>query len=845
MATTFQPFTAPRSETPQSNQPFLLGPVITGLDARPTPSALFESSIPPPTPSLHSSQEQERATTPPPFPKAPTFDSPGRFTQSGTSYPSPIQAGFRTPVSKASSRRSVSSAKVARALTFGDEDQAGFSPLSLDTRIAGFSSSPLPRKSSSRSLASTADRRDESGSSSQESGRPVLERAISSSSQARTTSSHRGLRSLVEGQEDRGSGSSDMVPTGLVALREESPLRKFPSTSTLGRGGRARPSEMDRPIVTPIIVPLNDVSKASSPVHTPVASNPKTLSGNYINMGDGLAGGPQRDSRGKKINTDKWSKDDPLSAGAAASGEKPLGGFKRRFSESLMNLVGQGKSSSSAEHDDQTPGARARRLFFGSRATSTPKVQEGSPPPVPERSSSHKNQTFLRNRAKTQSGAQKALPYSPSMPVLSESLANSSPTDARILAWLSTTSLNPEADKVTGKAERRKSSQATISYPSQTSINWSGAQAKPPLMGSQSARELHVPDRTVPTKGLDSRLSSRPTSSVFNTAPQSRASTPGPESALQKKRPRSLARLSSLFKRSSSKNNLQSPGLPLTPDTPRSGFQFPPVEDRRGSDTTISSMRKSIKAYVPGEALDSADSRWQKRRTSGDWRKMLQNTSGVLTPGEADHFASIIAAPSPTAGLVSRSSTPGMTKSPRSSSFEDLPLIDNTVSSDTMQRPLDKPLSRLSEVIEEDDAVHIRAQVQRVTRLYKSVGTQTEPAPSCSRCSGGGLRLSNSQKTQNHDRWRHGRSSITSMVAPSEMTETSAAVDEDAHIQTILSSPVHSVPAGSKRTSMIFAHADQVMPQQGQDLSSQPLDDSRLSLSFPMPPGHQEIAIGL
>ena len=843
METTYQPPAAARSEMLQSSQPFLLGPVITGLDPRPAPSALFEPSAPP-TPSLNSSQEQERATTPPPVPKAPTFDSPGRFTQSGTSYPSPIQAGFRTPVSKASSRRSVSSAKVARALTFGDDDQAGFSPLSLDTRIAGFSSPPLYRKSSSRSLASSAERRDESGSSSHDSGRPALERAISSSSQAKTTSSHRGLRSLVEGQEDRG-GPSDMVPTGLVALREESPLRKFPSTSTLGRGPRARQSEMARPAVMPITVPLNDVEKSSSPVQTPVASSSKPLPGSYINMGDGLAGGPQRDSRGKKINADKWRKDDPLSAGAAAQAEKPLGGFKRRFSESLMNLVGHSKPSTPAEQDDQTPAARARRLFFGSKATPSPKVQEGSPPPVPERTSSHRNQTFLRNRAQKQSGPQKSLPYSPSMPVLSESLANSSPTDARILAWLSTTSLNGEADKANDKVERRKSSQATITYPSQTSINWSGARAKPALTGSQSARELHVLGRTDPVKGLDNGSSSRPASSVFNTAPQSRASTPGLESVQQKKRPRSLARLSSLFKRSSSKNNLKSPDLPLTPDTPRNGYQFPPVEDRRGSDTTVSSMRKSIKAYIPGEALDSADSRWQKRRTSGDWRKMLQNTSGVLTPGEADHFASIIAAPSPTAGLVSRSSTPGMTKSPRSASFDDLPLIDNAVVPETMLRPLDKPLSRLSEVIEEDDAMHIRAQVQKYNRSYKSIGTQTEPSPPCSRCSGGGLRLSNSQKTQNHDRWRHGRSSITSMVAPSEMTENSAAVDEDAHIQTILSSPVHSVPAGSNRASMVFAPADQVMDQQGHDSVLQSHERSRLSLSFPMPPGHQEIATGL
>jgi hypothetical protein len=82
------------------------------------------------------------------------------------------------------------------------------------------------------------------------------------------------------------------------------------------------------------------------------------------------------------------------------------------------------------------------------------------------------------------------------------------------------------------------------------------------------------------------------------------------------------------------------------------------------------------------------------------------------------------------------------------------------------------------------------------------------------------------------------------MTAPSEMTETSAAVDDDAHIQTILSSPVHSVPAASNRTSMVFAPVDQVVDQQGfpmQASGSQAQDRPRLSLSFPMPPGHQEM----
>lgn len=88
-------------------------------------------------------------------PAAPTFDSPGRFAPVGQSYPSPIQSGFKTPVSKGSSSRpSISSERVARTLTFGDEDRP--SPLSHKGRVLGFGSSPAMSRSPGSAVGTTS-----------------------------------------------------------------------------------------------------------------------------------------------------------------------------------------------------------------------------------------------------------------------------------------------------------------------------------------------------------------------------------------------------------------------------------------------------------------------------------------------------------------------------------------------------------------------------------------------------------------------------------------------------------------------------------------------------------------
>lgn len=59
-----------------------------------------------------------------------------------------------------------------------------------------------------------------------------------------------------------------------------------------------------------------------------------------FSLGEGYAGGKQRDEKGKKINVAKWQSMDPLNKGGASSAEKPTGlkGLKKRFSSSLADL---------------------------------------------------------------------------------------------------------------------------------------------------------------------------------------------------------------------------------------------------------------------------------------------------------------------------------------------------------------------------------------------------------------------------------------------------------------------------------------------------------------------------
>ena len=834
--------------------PFTLGPPVS-TSARSTSPALIPNSPTlldspmPPTSSPPNAPRLGSSSTPPPAPKAPTFDSPSRFTQTSNSYPSPIQAGFRTPVSKASSsRRSVSSVKVARALTFGDDEQAGFSPLSLDNRIAGFSSTRTVEKQSSfRSLSSSGKREGLASLQDRESSDDR-----DSSSRGQASEKQNALRSWAEEREDEFDGRPPaMMSTGLMDLRSDGSLQRVPSSSTLG-GGRGRASAEPA-----------SVARAASParertVPSPVAMQP--LRGDYINMGDGLAGGPQRDSRGKKINADKWRRADPLSAPLETGKGKELGGFKKRFSASLMNLVGQSKQAesgsswnlkrSSADSPDQSPGSRARRLFFGRKSSPGKAPDAEQPPTVPERSSSYKNQSFLRTQAQRQPGHTKAIPYSPSMPVLSESLAQDTPSDARIIAWLSTTSLNLDAADV---QNRQRRSQPVLGFPDDR-LNWSAQRSRPVPAKLQSQASSPVVFAEAESRPI--AMFSKPGSDTPSASFPSRASTPVADDGQvggKKPRPKSLARLSMLFRRSgSSKKGLVSPVTASQKLDTGDAYQFPPVESRRQSETSQASLRKSLRSPHEGESLDAPGSRWQSRRTSGDWRRLLQNTSGVLRPEEADHFASIVNGPSPAVPTLSRSSTPAFETSQTSASIEDDQSRSSAPETPTLRSPMEKAFPLLSEVIEEEDPANMTVTTIRAGSGRISVGVQTDPS-ACSHCSNlignstsrylSGRRMSHLTDKPRHQ--RHSNRASASSTLLSEATEASTVADNDVRIRTILSSPVHAVPATPSRASLIFPMMEQDLDADTtptQAVRATQSETKRLSLAFPMPPGYSGLA---
>lgn len=858
----------PASPTLIPTSPMILDSPHVPADVSPMPT----DASPPRAPKLGS---ESSSFTPPQAPRAPTFDSPSRFTHTSNSYPSPIQAGFRTPVSKASSsRRSVSSSKVARALTFGDDDQAGFSPLSLDTRIARFSSPGGPqieKKLSFRSLSSTG-KRDGFGSSSQSQERESSDER-DSSSRGHTSDKQNVLRSWAEEREDEFDGRPPaMMSTGLMSLQADDEgllqVQRVPSSSTLG-GRREQTDDIVEPTSTPAPAPVFGGRPTSpSPVRERLVPNPapapvgmQPLQGEYINMGEGLAGGPQRDVRGKKINVDKWKQADPLSGPEAATRDgkgKELGGFKKRFSASLLNLVGAtnkqadhtGSSGnvkgSPMESADQSPGSRARRLFFGRKPSLLPQgrgPEVEQPPAVPERSSSYKNPSFLRNRAQRQSGPNKALPYSPSMPILSETLGQDSPTDARIIAWLSSTSLNLDGNVDAQNRQRRSQSQSAFGFPDDR-MNWSAQRSRP------------VPAKLRPQTMHSGDVESVARAGIETPSLPSRASTPVAEDGQvggKKPRSRSLARLSNLFRRSSSYKTepLSSVTPPQKLDT-GNAYQFPPIASRRQSDTSQASLRKSLKSPQDGEPLDGPGSRWQSRRTSGDWRKLLQNASaGTLRPEEAEHFASIVSGPSPSVPSLSRSSTPAFEASQNSTPAEDEQLRSFGQETPTLRSPLAQSFPLLGEVIEEEDHANMTATTIRAGSTQASIGVQTDPT-ACSHCHTSerptpGRNLSGRRMSQTFEKPRHQRHShraSASSTLLSEVTEMSTAADHDVRIRTILSSPVHAVPATPSRASLISPGLSDVSNPDitpGQTPMASASETRRLSLAFPMPPGYPRV----
>lgn len=448
--------------------------------------------------------------TEPAEPMTPTLDTPatGRFQTSSKSYPSPVQAGFRTPSSRYSAetyaRRDVSSSSftAARTLTFeGNRTPASdTSALRHRTRTNSFGGtvfpdSPIDTSSpySNRPQETSRDayrgqRRNFSY------GLDVLEEPVhevSISAEARVSDKHDSSPGII-----RFRSNANMSPWGQVDTPHATPnlslseLVSSPPSIDTGID--------DNTVHTAVITPEGR--------HFPTISSPPRVVNEVwtpqgaLGIGEGFGGGPQRDERGKKIDAKRWRLADPLTNASPRTAvdvytnDKPgksKAGLKERFSQSVLNLLGdsrKGKTRASERNSREagssqwprkttkaekrksvndllgpsipratyawensvdrsaekgTPGARARRIFFGrsdrnltnrlqdpSRvglSTSTGKMVKSGSAFFPQAHSDMQPPSGMRK-----------LPFSPSMPALSSSLNGRTASDIRIQTWLNT-----------------------------------------------------------------------------------------------------------------------------------------------------------------------------------------------------------------------------------------------------------------------------------------------------------------------------------------------------------------------------------------------------------------------
>lgn len=426
-----------------------------------------------------------RTVTPEPSePQTPTMLSPetGRFQSSSKSYPSPVQAGFRSPSSQfgadPSGRRSFSgpSFQSARALDFGNNQTP------TPTRIVQF-----PRdRSRSDSFGSNAEQWHRSTSRPTEIRMPDI------------TEAGRDRIYSGYGFEVPDFAVDDFDPLSPEAAGRvnfgvpEAPLRTaFPlqldsghetpdiSISELVSSPPSVDTGVDYETVqTTLVTPE---ARHFPGIHSPPSASAKQwTSPGVIGLGEGIAGGPQRDERGKRIDLRRWRMADPMTADnprtavdvyTNADQEKQKPGFKKRFSQSVLNLLGDKKSSKNQEvtgHEmlqsqpakknlkrsvsdllglsgrtrtydwDQPQGSHVTLKATGNnfkRSESSPAnlaaIAGTRSPLLPFLQRSHRNLPSQQMR-KQASG----LPASPSMPALSAILNRKDSPDLRIQNWL-------------------------------------------------------------------------------------------------------------------------------------------------------------------------------------------------------------------------------------------------------------------------------------------------------------------------------------------------------------------------------------------------------------------------
>ncbi|KAJ9108964.1 hypothetical protein QFC21_000287 [Naganishia friedmannii] len=448
--------------------------------------------------------------TEPAEPMTPTLDTPatGRFQTSSKSYPSPVQAGFRTPSSKYSvetqaRRRDVSSSSytAARTLTFDGNrtPPSDTSAIKNHTRTTSFGGAVFP--------GSPLDSSSPFSTRTQEAPRDAYRaprRAFSYGLEVLEEPTHEAPISTGARGQDEHSSSPDIARfRGDASMSRWAQIDTPNETPNLSLSGlvSSPPSvdtgNDDNTVHTAVITPedrhfptISSPSRAMDDTWTPRGA---------LGIGEGFGGGPQRDERGKKIDARRWRLADPLSNASPRSAMdvytndktgKSKVGLKERFSQSVLNLLGdskKGKARASERNlrepgpsqwprkttkaekrksvndllgpsapratyawndpvhrsaEKETPGNRARRIFFGrSDRNLTNRLRDPNPVDLPPAKMVKSGSAFFSqppHSAFQPPPGMRKLPFSPSMPALSSSLNGRTASDIRIQTWLNT-----------------------------------------------------------------------------------------------------------------------------------------------------------------------------------------------------------------------------------------------------------------------------------------------------------------------------------------------------------------------------------------------------------------------
>ncbi|KAJ9105918.1 hypothetical protein QFC20_004156 [Naganishia adeliensis] len=459
--------TASTLETPGAPQTRVLTRSTDSFELFDSPSITpMHFPTPPEKPSYSLAQYQSSQVTPPAHrpvtpepvePRTPTLVSPdtGRFDNTVRSYPSPVQAGFRTPSSRysaeTSGRRDVSASsfKAARALNFDIQ----YSPI-----VTVPSNDQRPRT-------------DSFGASAIGEGY-----SASRSTAARMPDIRESLQRSPSRYINYGFDMIESPAIDLGDVVSEEPAKEgrvYGFAESRGFAPHLTPSNDTPNLSISGLVsspPSVDSGVDYNTVHTTVVT-PEDR--NFPNIGS-----PQREnwtSPGVIGLVDVYTNDN--------SG-KPKTGFKEKFSQSMLNLLGDTKKTKRQQADgnvdpetsqwprkmtkkekrksvtdllgpsvprttydwnqpkpvqSETPGAKARSSLF-KRSESTPaQLAMMADPRCTGPSSSLDPALSKRSRFFPSRNARmepRSLPISPSMPALSASMRQQSASDLRIQTWL-------------------------------------------------------------------------------------------------------------------------------------------------------------------------------------------------------------------------------------------------------------------------------------------------------------------------------------------------------------------------------------------------------------------------